>query len=311
MTSAFDCVVIGGGPAGLVAAVYLARFRRSVIVVRDGRPRASWIPRTRNVPAYPDGISGEQLLEQLQRQAELSGASFVDARATRILGIDGAFSVETTQGRLSCKKVILATGVTDIRPHDLGDLEPHIRSGRIRFCPICDAYELRNQPVFVIGRQEHGARAALFLTGYTPHVTLLTHGGGHEALAMDWRRRLAASGIAVIDKPLRSLSAVGKDIAVEVSGDPPRRGRALYIELGVAVHAELARKRGARCNAEGRLKVSERQETSVHGLYAAGDVVQSLAQISVAFGQAAIAAASIHRALLDPKSQEPSKTQRL
>lgn len=91
-----------------MAAVYLARFRRSVIVVRDGMPRASWIPRTRNVPAYPDGISGEQLPKQLQRQAERSGARFMAARSTRSSGLDVAFSVETTQGDLSCKKVILA-----------------------------------------------------------------------------------------------------------------------------------------------------------------------------------------------------------
>ena len=93
-----DCLIIGAGPAGLTAAVYLARFHLSLRVVDEGRSRASWIPCSRNVPGFPDGISGDELLGRMRAQAEKYGTAFTRGRVTRLERIDGGFEAEWGEG---------------------------------------------------------------------------------------------------------------------------------------------------------------------------------------------------------------------
>src|SRR5688572_2470965 len=111
-----DCLIVGGGPAGLTAAIYLTRFRRSIALVDEGFSRAALIPKSHNYPGFPEGISGEELLDRLRRQAGRYGAAICHGRVTRIRRSNGGFVGEAGAIRFGTRKVLLATGVVDRNP---------------------------------------------------------------------------------------------------------------------------------------------------------------------------------------------------
>jgi thioredoxin reductase (NADPH) len=112
-----DCVVVGGGPGGLTAAVYLARYLRDVVVLDDGRSRALWIARSHNCPGYPNGIPGPELLDRLRRQAVRYGAPILPGRAEALEGGDrGRFVAIRNQQTIVANAVLLATGAEDVQP---------------------------------------------------------------------------------------------------------------------------------------------------------------------------------------------------
>src|SRR5215210_6368902 len=159
-----DCLIIGAGPAGLTAAIYLARFRLSLRVVDEGRSRAGWIPCTRNVPGFPDGISGTELLERTRVQAEKYGAALTRGRVTRLDRVEGGFEAEWGEGSAAARTVLIATGVKNRRPDMDEELhEEALARGLIRYCPICDGYEVTDKKVGVIGSGANGIAEALFL----------------------------------------------------------------------------------------------------------------------------------------------------
>jgi thioredoxin reductase (NADPH) len=295
VTNALDCAVIGGGPAGILAAVYLARFRRTVLLAQSGRPRASWIPRTRNVPGYPDGIGGTDLLERLTEQLDRYEVRRVDARIQGLSGARGHFELsDAARPVVRARRVILASGVADNIPGDLSKLWSLVEAGRVRLCPVCDAYELRGKRIGVLSRGDHAVGEALFLAAYTRSVSLFTHGSGglsDAATAELARARIDVRSAAVTDV------TDGGALNVTLNDGETVGLEALYVGFGVRVHSELATALGARCDDHGYLFVDQKQQTTIPGLYAAGDVVQSLSQISVAFGQAAMAASAINVAL--------------
>lgn len=291
-----DCVVIGAGPAGLTAAIYLARFRRSFVVLDGGDSRASWIPRSRNHPGFPQGVSGKLLLARMRRQAERYGAR-IEAGRVDELTLDGAGFRLVTDGRpVAARKVILATGVADKEPSIPG-VEAGIARGLLRICPICDGYEVIGQTVAVIGADDHSAAEALFLTTYSDAVTLI-HVGAPQDLSGEMRRKLDEAHVDLIEAPIESVVLdCGRLSALCFGPDGPRRFDNVYSALGVTPHAGLAIGAGARQDDNGRLYVNDHQETSVPGLYAAGDVVRGLNQISTAEGEGAVAATDVHNAL--------------
>jgi thioredoxin reductase (NADPH) len=291
-----DCVVVGAGPAGLTAAIYLGRFRRDVRVLDAGASRAAAIPLSRNYPGFPDGVRGKSLLARMRRQAEKYGAAIEAARVEDLCATSDGFRLVTEAGEVSARKVVLATGVLDIEP-EIPGVEGAVATGLIRVCPICDGYETIGRRVGVIGRDAHAAREALFLTTYTRQVSLI-HAGPPEALPQADRSALEKAGVVVLDTPIESVALDRKQIAALCFGpDRVERFDCLYAALGVVACSDLAVKAGARRDGGGRLLVSEHQETSVPGLYAAGDVVRGLNQISTAEGEGAIAATHIHNVL--------------
>ena len=143
-----DCVVIGGGPAGLLAAVYLGRYRRSVKVIDAGESRAAKIPESHNYPGF-FGIGGSEILCRLRAQAEEYGAQIVSGSVTSLLKKDDAFVASGSIGAYDTRFVLLATGLVDYCP-PIED-EPANCHGAIRFCPICDGYEAIDRRVGVLG----------------------------------------------------------------------------------------------------------------------------------------------------------------
>jgi thioredoxin reductase (NADPH) len=295
-TEQLDCIVVGAGPAGLAAAIYLARFRRDFLVVDSGASRAAWIPRSRNHPGFPKGVRGVTLLGRMRRQAESFGARILSATVESLSPADGGFRLVADGAPLAARKVILATGVVDNEP-PIPQVEAAIARGLVRICPICDGYEVTGQSIGVIGNDAHSAAEALFLTTYSDAVALI-HTGPREALPGEMRRRLAEAGVEVIEAPIESVMLdAGRLTAFCFGPGEPRRFDAVYSALGVQPRNSLAVLAGAALDDNGRLIVGEHQETSVPGLYAAGDVVRGLNQISTAEGEGAIAATDVHNAL--------------
>ncbi|HEY0435430.1 MAG TPA: NAD(P)/FAD-dependent oxidoreductase [Phenylobacterium sp.] len=295
-TPILDCVVVGAGPAGLTAAIYLARFRRDFRVIDSGASRAAWIPRSRNHPGFPGGVPGKTLLARMRRQAEEFGAQIVAGQVERLTVQGSGFGLDVGGERLRARKVILATGVID-NELEVPGAEAAVRRGLIRLCPICDGYEVTGKSVGVIGADDHAAREARFLVTWS-HAVTLVHVGPRAALSARERRGLKSEGVELVETGLEQLRLdTRRNIALCLEPGEPRRFDVLYAALGATPRVRLAVDAGAKLGADGRLEVDEHQQTSVRGLYAAGDVVRGLNQISTAQGEGAIAATGVHNAL--------------
>ncbi len=303
MDDTLDCLIIGGGPAGLTAAIYLSRFHLSIMVVDGGKSRAAWIPTSHNHAGFPGGINGQELLDRMKEQAQLYGTRIETGQVTRLERDEemGRFIAEWGSGPVAAKSVLLATGVTNRRP----PMDPVIHDdamarGLIRYCPICDGYEVTDKKVAVVGTGEGGTNEALFLRGYTADLTLIAPDGAHE-LDDAQRAMLGDAGVTLIDGPIAMIEPGEKCIAVKVGGKTVEFA-SLYPALGSDTHTLLAEMVGARLSDDQCIGTDFRQRTSVEGLYAAGDVVHGLDQISHAMGEGGVAATTIRN---DLAKQEP------
>jgi len=292
-----DCCVIGGGPAGLTAAIFLARFRRTLVLVDGGQSRASWIPRSHNHPAFPGGINGDELLRRMRSQLAEFGARCASGTVKAVgRQPDGRLRVETEDGTFVARYVIFATGARDRLPPVAGAIE-HVREGLIRLCPICDAYELIDRRIAVFGSGECGAGEALFLAAYSPDVSLVTL-GEPLGLAPEDEARLRSAGLAVVTERVRRISAAAdRGVQVDFENGGSAAFDAVYAGLGNDPQTEVARALGVELSEDGRIFTDAKQRTSVAQVYAAGDVVTGLNQIAVAMAQGEIAATDIHNAI--------------
>jgi thioredoxin reductase (NADPH) len=292
-----DCLIIGGGPAGLTAAIYLARYHLRLRVIDAGNGRASLIPCTRNHPGFPDGISGHELITRMNKQAQKYGAGIQSGRVTRIDRVDGGFSAEWGSGSATARTILLATGVMNRRPPMDEELHDEaLARGLIRYCPICDGYEVTDRKVGVIGSGFHGVAEAAFLRGYTDDITLIAPDRGHD-IADEDQARLKELGIHLVDGPCQAVAAHHDSIVVETS-QGHHTFDSVYPALGSDVHSELAGQIGvALVEPRGCIVVDSHQRTNVPGAYAAGDVVLGLDQLSHAMGEGGVAATTIRNDL--------------
>jgi thioredoxin reductase (NADPH) len=293
----YDCLIVGGGPAGLTAAIYLARFHLRIRLIDAGKSRAGWIPCSHNHAGYPDGIAGKELLRLMREQAQKYGAKIESARVTRLSQIDGGFEAEWGSGAARARSVLLATGVTNRRPPIDEDLHDEaLARGLIRYCPICDGYEVTDKKVGIIGDDSHGVAEAVFLRSYTSDVTLIAPDTEHRKLdAQDWEQ-LEKFGISAIDGPVSEVRLEDKTIIL-LTGDGEHGFDAVYPALGSDVHSSLAAMVAVDLARDGCIKVDDHQRASVPGVYAAGDVVKGLDQISHAMGEGGVAATTIRNDL--------------
>jgi thioredoxin reductase (NADPH) len=296
MDEVLDCLIVGGGPAGLTAALYLARFRRNVMVADTGASRARWIPRSHNLPGFPQGLHGQELLERLASQARDYGVELALGRVEEITAeAGGSFRARLGETWRIAHTAILATGVVEIVPAIAGMAEA-IQRGLVRVCPICDGFEAQGRRIGVLGSGDHAAREALFLRSYSDDVSLvLTQGAalGDEVAAL-----VAELGVKLLHAGLESVTVEADRVsAVCAGGGQAHHFELLYAAFGITPQVKLARALGVELDHQGRVKTNEHQESSVPGLYAAGDVVRGLNQICVAEGEAAVAACAIHNRL--------------
>lgn len=285
-----DCLVVGGGPAGLTAAIYLARYRRSVILIDAGQSRATLIPKSHNYPGFPAGISGEELLERLRRQAEFYRVPIIQTAVTTLKKTADGFLASSADGETGARTIVLATGIIDTPP-DMDHLDQAVAKGLVRYCPVCDAFEASDRRIAVVGANEGAISKARFLRDYSKDVTLLWQESappsGHEALAMAGIKVVMHAGQLALRADNIAASTPEGELTFDI----------LYPALGCQVRSDLAVDLGAKTGEAGCLKVDEFQRTMIDGIYAAGDVVSDLHQIAVGAGHAAVAATHIHKSL--------------
>jgi thioredoxin reductase (NADPH) len=288
---ACDCLIVGGGPAGLTAATYLGRFRRHVIVVDAGESRAKWIPVSHNCPGFPDGIAGVDLLERLRQQALMGNVDLVDDTVTA-LRREGTDFVATASFPIRARAVLIATGIVDTLPQ-AADVSDMIAGGSLRLCPICDAYEIVDKRVAVIGPADQAAKKAVFLRTYSHDVTLLVTEPISE-LDPASSELLNGAGVTVEECLPDSVRAEGAGALVSLRDCRTLSFDTIYPAMGCTMRSKLAIDLGAACDEAGNLVADSHQRTGIAGLYVAGDVVDEINQIAVAFGHAAIAAVDMH-----------------
>lgn len=306
-----DCLIVGGGPAGLTAALYLARFKRRFLVVDAGSPRAAWIPTSHNIPFFAEGIGGPDILARQLDHATRYGAQVLPGTVTALQKLPDCFMavVEEKGGgshQMRVRRVLLATGAVDIEP-GLPDLPDAVQRGLVRYCPICDGYESRDRSIAVIGYGSRGLGEAVFIARtYSDDVTLLTLGQGLK-LDAEQQERVRQHGIKLVEEPIATLEIRDDHIAALRTGSgTEHRFDVLYSALGLKYRSDLALSLGAEHDGTGALLVDEHNQTSVRGLYAAGAIVRGLDQIVVAMGHAAIAATHIHNRCELPTEEEPA-----
>ncbi len=296
MPQILDCLVIGAGPAGLTAAIYLSRFHLRIAVIDAGQSRAAMIPRTHNHAGYPGGIAGTELLARMREQACEFGVEVEQALVEKLERSEDGFLVHLAGRVVATRAVLLASGVVNNRPRIAPEIhDVALERGLLRYCPICDGYEVTDKRVGVIGSGEHGTAEALFLRTFTRDVSLIASDGEHAFSDQD-RQRLRDADVTLIDGPCQPLRIEGGQLVV-----PTAEGEwaydSVYPALGSVIRSELAVALGAEASDEGCLVIDVHQRTSLPGLYAAGDVTKGLDQISNAMGQAAVASTAIRNDL--------------
>jgi thioredoxin reductase (NADPH) len=216
------------------------------------------------------------------------------------------FTAQWGSGSARAKTVLLATGVSNRRPPMDEQLhDDALARGLVRYCPICDGYEVTDKKIGVIGSDVHGVAEALFLRSFTRDVTLIAP---HAELQLpaDEHECLKAAGVGMVDGPAEAVAITGKCIVVDTA-EGHYTFDSVYPALGSDTHTQLAEMVGARLSDEGCIGVDAHQRTSVPGVYAAGDVVIGLDQISHAMGEGGVAATTIRNDLAEknPILREP------
>jgi thioredoxin reductase (NADPH) len=216
-------------------------------------------------------------------------------------GATGLFTATWGSGSATSRTVLIATGVTNRRPPMEEELHDKALSlGLVRYCPICDGYEVTDKRVGVIGSDHHGVAEALFLRSYTSDLTLIAPDKALHLKPED-QHKLKEARIGCIDGPAQAVAITGECIVVETA-EGTYSFDSIYPALGSDTHTQLAEMAGAKLARDGCILTDDHQRTSIPGLYAAGDVVHGLDQISHAMGEGGVAATTIRN---DLNAQRP------
>ena len=306
-TTLYDAVIVGGGPAGLTAALYLARARYRVLVVERER-FGGQITITDEVVNYPGVLSasGSELTETMRRQAESFGAEFLLAEVTRLDLSGDVKRVSTTKGELSCLAVLLATGAS---PRTVGfEGEEEFRGRGVAYCATCDGEFFTGRDVFVVGGGFAAAEEGVFLTKYARHVTILVRGDDFTCAPAAAEQVRSNPKVDVVtnaevvsvsgdDAPRRLVWRDRLTGAEHVFEAAPGETFGVFVFVGYAPATQLV-EGIADVDERGYVLTDRHQATTADGLFAAGDVcVKPLRQVATAVGQAATTATEMERYL--------------
>ena len=297
-TTEYDAIVIGGGPAGLSAGLWLARYRRRVIILDSGKPRAdpTWA-----VHGYPGIIDPppHELRRVLIDQAKEAGAEWQFADVSRVTGEKNNFTVECEDGAAyTTRRIILAYGRRDNLPEVEGAHELYGTS--VFHCPDCDGPSLDGQHAAVYGWTRVTAIHALYLLTWAESVVMLTDGNEPD-LQENAVEALAKYNVPIVkDRVRRLVSVKGCLKAAELEDGTSIPMTYLFFNLGSPLATDIGYQLGCDRDREKNLVVDRSQETSVKGVFAAGDIAGPPYLAITAAAQGVTAAITVHRSLLPP-----------
>lgn len=303
-----EVIVVGGGLAGLSAAVYLGRALRDVLVIDAGESLALWEPEVQNYLGFPQAIEGRELLRLGREQAERYGAEFVCEEIERIGREDDHFKLKGKRAEFRARRLLLATGVYHLPPKIPAVNECVGKS--MFFCKDCDGYRVQGKRVIIAGNNNEAVEYALGITSFTECVVLLTNG---EVPHWDTRHEQWLREYEVpiyTDKILNVQHDQGQLNSVTLASSEKLIAHCLFTTRGDVYHNHLARQLGATLDDEGQICVDKCQRTSVPGLYAAGCVTPANCQMIIAAGDGATAAQAINRDLFEESLRNGSLRRR-
>jgi thioredoxin reductase len=301
----YDCIVIGAGPAGLSAALFLARYRRRVLTFHNSSPRNLYSHGVHGFLGH-HGIMPVELLARGRDEVTTHGGLVIEGCVTAVKKIgEEHFRVtmgeadEGATGTFEARRLLLATGLRDLTPDCPGFRDFYGVS--VFHCPDCDGFEVTGKRVAVLGSGRETVGFTLNLLTWTDKLTLITDGRGSE-LTAEHRARLAEFDIPVIDRRITGLEGdtfSHKLARVCFDEGEPLECDALFFNLGTFPASNLHEMLGCRLDEEcGLVWVDEEQQTSVAGVYAAGDITPRSQLAVVAAAEGAMAAIHIHKSLI-------------
>jgi thioredoxin reductase (NADPH) len=296
-SDAHEVIVVGGGIAGVSAAIYLGRAQRDVLVIDSGHSMAKWEPDVENYLGFPNGVGGEELLRYGRRQAERYGAHFVRDEVKAVVKKRAGFTVRGRRKTYRTNRLLLATGIFHLPPEIPGVKECLGHS--MFFCKDCDGCRVRKKRIAIIGANNEAVEYALGMMSYSPCVIVATNGKkvGWDKKHARW---LAEYQIPVERKRITGVEHRKRLIrALTFAGGACVKIDYLFTTRGDIFHNELARKLGAKLDSDGQIEVDQCMRASVPRLYAAGCVTPANCQMIIAAGQGAAAAQAINRDLFE------------
>jgi thioredoxin reductase len=293
----YDVAIVGGGPAGLCAALWLARYLHSVVVVDSGDPR-NW--ETRGINGYlgHQGIRSPELREIGRAECSQYGVEFVDGIVDEAINETGElFAICLRGGRtIEAQRLLLAIGIKDVWPAIPGLDQCYGET--VHVCPDCDGYETRDKKTVVVGKGRKAVGMALALTTWTRQIVICTNGQPPD-MNQDLLDQLKALNIPVLDPPITCVLSKDREISgVELEGGMSLDCERLYFAIAQFPSDDLGAQLGCKRDNIGRLVIDDHQHTSIRNVYAAGDIAHSPQLAIAAAASGAIAAAAIHASLV-------------
>ncbi|MFX1403866.1 MAG: NAD(P)/FAD-dependent oxidoreductase [Promethearchaeota archaeon] len=299
----YDIIIIGGGPAGLAAAIYTARMGKKTLLL-EGKMfggRAATAPQVWNYPGFPEGITGAQLIDLMVKQAEKYGTDL--KYATEVVDLElekDVKQVVTREGTYGGYAVIIATGTYNKKLRIPGETE-YVGLG-VSYCPVCDGPLYRGLKVAIIGSGSEAIEDAFFMSGFADKVTLVTHTSEIEAEQKLIDEIKAKANVDLIFGQLLRIS--GDQVVTNISyrqfeddTEHTLQVDGVFVSIGGAPLTALVKKAGVEVDKRGCIKVTRQQITNLEGVYAAGDVTCGGMQVITAAGEGAMAGIQAYRFL--------------
>jgi thioredoxin reductase (NADPH) len=304
MTSRYDVAIVGGGPAGLCAGLWLARYLHKVVVVDSGDPR-NW--ETRGINGYlgHQGIRPPELRAVGREEGAKYGVEFVNGIIDQAVNETGEHFAITLRdgGVIEARRILLAIGIKDVWP-DIPGLD-RCYGETVHVCPDCDGYETRDKKTVVVGKGRKAVGMALALTTWTREIVICTNGEppDMEQKLLDQVKLL---NIPVLDEPIKCVVSKSTEITgVELAGGMSLDCERLYFAIGQYPADDLGAQLGCKRDNLGRLVIDDRNHTSVMNVFAAGDITPG-PQIAIgAAASGAVAAMAIHASLVPETRKLP------
>ncbi|WP_243292464.1 NAD(P)/FAD-dependent oxidoreductase [Bacillus sp. FJAT-47783] len=298
----FDCIIIGGGIAGLQAAIQLGRYCHNIVVIDTGFGRSTLCRMYHNILGWPNGIDGQALRQLGREHAEKYGVTFHTDRVVNLYKEGHGFTVQTERNyTYFCKTVLFATGVMDRIPSFLHNQFKPFLGKSIYVCPDCDGYEVRGQKTIVIGSGDSGANMALTLTYWTDNLLFVNH--EKKEVNASLQKSLHQHNIPIISKGVQKIisspSTAFRGVLLE--DETSIEGSKGFIAFGGNhVSSQLAVSLGVHVQKNNHIIVDERtKETNIRNVWAAGDVVAHSEQVTIAMGEGSQSAIWIHKRLME------------
>jgi len=294
----YQCIIVGGGIAGLQAAIQLGRYMHRVLVIDSADGRSTLCHSYHNILGYPDGVSGQYLREIGKSHAEELGIEFLQDKVVSTKELDEGFQIVTTTGAtFMTKRILLATGVMDRIP-PLPELYPCLGIS-VYVCPDCDGYEVKDKKTIIIGSGTTGVGMAKTLSYWTKELVYINH--EQQPIDKNDVQWMKDHHVDYIDNPIKQVLATTSQLeGVVLQNGETIEGQYGFIAFGGnEVRSQLAKQLGVELLENKHMLVDPRSKmTNVQGVWAAGDVVAHAEQVTIAMGEGSQAGIWIHKDIL-------------